>query len=568
MGTIEDLTPWIGASIVVAVAISHFNAPPPPRPHLPKGVPRLVGTMVKWFKAGDERAGSLLAYYPPPRANTTLLKFELCRAAYVVLGLVIYLTLNAAPIVRGQFEQIMVIASGVIPGAEAISLAQAGPLVLGFIVAVILPAMPPFKGADESIRRALYEGASIPARQLRESSRLKEAEYEPDQQLLERVRHKLAPEGFDPSDIVYKPGKPTTRSLWTKCCLLIQHMRDWQVDNRYSTAFAVLAEPDGGTRSIERIEQAHAALMGDAKACLKALREQRHAPETAEREEKFRRNCKDLLLMVYHLLSRVSLHSHYSDRERVRCMGEIGFRLQPDRGGPVPDGHDLAYLGILLGAVLMLPLSFVLGFTKALIIAAIMYSVVLMPVMLAHWFHGFTGGAQRLAFPIVSGLAAASVGAAIGIVCFESGDLMAGWERYAARSYPWSALHALLSALIAWRMGAGSYPDSRRLTGLARYREWGSLRDAAIFAVAVAVLMTQYVLPRFATLIDKPDIATDPVRVAIGTLAAAVIGFLVPTWYRANLRRMATHADTAPPAPDRVDPAPPHASPERLRPAA
>lgn len=73
-----------------------------------------------------------------------------------------------------------------------------------------------------------------------------------------------------------------------------------------------------------------------------------------------------------------------------------------------------------------------------------------------------------------------------------------------------------MAALIAWRIRTGTYPDITRLKGTARYKQWGYLRDAAIFVSCVVALMVLFIQPEIAKLRNDPSYARDwkPLMVA------------------------------------------------------
>jgi hypothetical protein len=341
------------------------------------------------------------------------------------------------------------------------------------------------------------------------------------------------------------------------------HLARWQGKDRYKTAFAVLRERDSDKLSVERITEAYEALKADAKVCLRALRTRPADPETEGCEAAFRRDCKELLWHIYNLLSRVSLKSHFTDRERVRCMAELGFSVEPREGGPTPDPNDLVALAVVLGAVLIVPLSVNLGLSRALFIGVVTYTAVLVPIVLANRFPGFARKSERatpaLAFPAVAAVLAGAIGMIFSVAMNSialadpgGGPLLSfarGWETYSGRSYPWSSLHALLAFLVAWRIRTGTYPDPTRLKGLSRYQEWGNLADAGIFVGCVVALMVLFIRPQLAALWGKPAVAENWRLVLIPALVAFAMGFFVPTWYRANLLRMAKATEEAQPAP-------------------
>lgn len=130
--------------------------------------------------------------------------------AYVCTGLAVYFALCRVPGLLAEVQEIL----RLFVGGETLGLVGAGPLLIAFVVIGIFPRVPPFRAGERAMRRILYEYASIPAQQISERNRLREAGYDVDPATLDAVRSALGAEGFNPADVVYE-ATPTTRSLWT-----------------------------------------------------------------------------------------------------------------------------------------------------------------------------------------------------------------------------------------------------------------------------------------------------------------------------------------------------------------
>ena len=488
----------------------------------------------------------------PPRANTTAFRYRLYQICYASIGILVYLLLLYQPDIRQQLHDI--IGWFVAKGVPDISKAQ--PLVVAAFVVLILPNVPPLLWGDTLIRTWLYERALIPAQQLREINRLKMARYNPPQDLLDHVRKLALLEGFEKSDIEYDPDQPTTPSLWTKCMLLKEQLRHWEADDHYKTAFAALRDPDSDLRSVDEVKNMRRRLLGDALVCLGQLRtlDGDKSDELVERENEFRANCGILQKKLYTLMAGVSLHSHYSDNERVRKFREIGFELEPKPSGPLPDANDMLMLVLILCGIIVVPLSFKLGPVKATMIGAMMFSAVISPVLLARFCPGLCDAATRryapnLVYPIASTLLAAALGFLIILAANQflpppSPSCAAGIDRYLNCSYPWAILHAGIALLLAIRLSSGEYPDVSKLLGWRRYRQWGSFTDAVLCAIGAALIAAFIALPLLESLSpDRFSIVYLPAtpeqfffwRITLRmALVGFFLGFVVPTWYRAH----------------------------------
>ena len=554
----ENFNFYVGCLTVVLVTGYRFNLALPPEPFLPEGVPRQLGTILNWFQF---KKGLSATLFPPPRANTTLFKFWLYRAAYTLFGLLVFLAIFKFPKLAKEIQEIINFAAG----SNTPVLKKSGPFVMAFFVSVVFPIIPPFKGADRSLRRCLFERASIPAQQFRERNRLRKAEYKVKPKVLEVVKNNLQADGFDANDVVYE-ARPTTRSLWTKTSLLMEHIAAWQAKDKYKTAFALLKERDSEMLSVDRVTETYEALKGNARECFAGRGSQSGIAETQKRNEAFRGECKELLVAIYDLLSRVSLKSHFTDSERIKCAAEIGFKLERRPGGPVPDSNDLIALALVLSGVCLLPLSTRVGFGRAAMITGIIFAAVLIPILIADRFPRFAfsrnGYSPSVAYPFASGLTVAVITATISITFSSISfgdflnanadlfDLTKGWSRYIGRSYPWTALPLLYAVLIASRIRTGSYPDTAGLRGFRRYCEWGCLLDAGIFLTCTIAVMVLVVIPRLSELWPNQAAPTEWTLLLRPALVSSVLGFFVPTWYRANSLRMKQAASAKHPAVD------------------
>ena len=535
---VDGLSLLIGGLVVFLVTGTRFSHPTAPPQELPDNGPRWLAKVVVFFSKNPNPTPK---YYRPARANTTPIRYRLYQLVYASIALLVFLLLVEQPQLRREVHEIIAILLN--QDDVPFLLQQSGPLLIATAVTLVLPYVPGFKAADVSIRRNLYMHASLPAQQIREMNRLKHARYHPDSDTLEAVRKELAAEGFMPDDIAYNAGVATTQSLWTKCAVLMRHIDELQADDNYTKPFAELFEPDKEQRSVEFVKATYLALIGEAKACFTALHgvDADKNPEISVQNEAFRAKCKQLLLAIYGLISAISLLAHYSDDERVKEMGRIGFQLEPAQDSPVPGPNEVLALVIIFGTALVLPLSSRMGLPRALLVGSMMLTAVLTPILLARFFPRFAarggGHAPPIAFPVVAGATAAFLGA---LIMMFMNYLYPQWycgdgflNQYANCSYPWNLPQAGLSALIAWRMRAGSYPDIRGLQGVERYQIWGSLRDSGIFLVLMLALMTFAVVPMLDKLRGNATVSGVPAKAEI---RVAMLGPIHTSKIRARLR--------------------------------
>lgn len=519
----DDLLTLIGVGLVGIVSFFRFNVPPTTLLHSNDDEP-LTNRVKRWFSFSSTR-GPL---FPPPRANTTLFKFVVYRATYTLIGIIVYLALIKIEGLSASIDAVIELFNTQMQDIP--NLEKSGPFVLAVILSVILPKIPPISSADTFIRGLLYERAAIPAQQFRELQRLKEARFIPNQAMLDKVRINLPIEGFNIDDLHYD-DTPTTCSLWTKTAVLMQHIEKLASEDRYQTAFAVLTEVGDSQRSIDKLGEMYKSLQGDAKIILK------EQGDMSEREVQFRDAVKTLLYHIYNLLSRVSLHAHYSEAERVTQMHNIGFQLNRRSKSSSPDANDLVMLMLIVGAVIVVPLSISMkSAALAPLIGIIIYSAVLIPIIIASEFPALANqnsdsNTPNVAFPVLCGLLAALLSATLIYVYHytNTGDASAAFARYYSRA-PWGLIHAGIAILVAWRMRIP--PTQAEQQAQAQHtRTWGSLTDAVIFIVACLSLVG-LVIFMLNSLGSAPSNIWRPFLI-IG-IAAAAIGYFVPSWYRNN----------------------------------
>ena len=602
MDSISNIIILLGALVVWMAAMNRFNKPQTFFVAESEQKFNLLAIIKQSFGRTPSKQGLMLR---PPRANTTVFRYRLYQTLYALLAIQIYFLLLFQPEIQKQFQEIIAL----IVGKETSGIpdiANSGPLVMATFVVLILPNVPPFRWADSALRRLLYERALIPAQQLREINRLKMADYNPPAELEERARKIAIADSFRGEDIVYDAENPTTKSLWCKSLLLIESIKDWEVEDKYMTAFAVLKESDSEQRTVDVVKEMKKNLMGDARTYFNELRYDPDATSRrmANRDAVFRHSCHELLNKIYALLAGISLHSHYSENERITQFSKMGFRMGIESSTPLPDSNDMIMLTLILTTVLILPLAYKLDPVTAIMIGAIMLSAVLSPVLLARLCprvsnHSRNRYGPNVAYPLLSG----GLAVCFGFIIFSIGGLFieidsiaycgTGYERYFNCSYPFGILHATIALLLATRLPRGRYPNIKELVGWQRYRQWGNFKDAAICAVGMFVVAMVFVAPLlepirsdqklFSDLLErrlietaqlteteksairleillqlelirasqppqpessKPDQSSQSqswmraVRIAF---VSFILGFVVPTWYRAQKAGFSGH---------------------------
>jgi len=535
-----------GMIIIFFYAMSQFNKLPPGGRVPEQEGSTVLSTVRQWFQFKD-LPPPLIS--PPLRANTTAFKYWLYRLAYALIWVFVYLVIMRVPGVREAIPGIIKVITG---NTHIADLNLTNGVIVAFVI-MLLTRIPPFRGADATIRQAMYERACIPAQQLGFQYLLRGAAYEPDVEIVLKVKKTLAADGFDSQDIDLDPD-PTTRSLWAKASVLMAYIEEWGKNDRYKTALALLREPASEKLLADRLRNDYEALMSDARICLGELKSKPGAEKTLLREEQFRKNCKALLETIYSLLTHAALRSHYSYFDAIAAAKKIGFDIQGSIA-PLPDKNDVVALSIMLFFVTTIPLAYRLGPGRAITITGIYLLAALVPIYLAaecpRLLKRKRDGMPPLTFPLASGTIAAVLAAVTSIgmnsickadECSQLLVLANGLDQLLNRSYPWVVLVFFLAALLAVLMLVGQYPEQTDLKGYARCRRWGNIRDAMVIAGGVLGLMALYVIPQLHRLASdrfpEPFFWLSPGTALRPVISAFFIGLFVPTWFRGNALRI------------------------------
>jgi hypothetical protein len=536
-----------GLAIIFFYAMSQFNKVPPAGHNAAQTGASLPATVRQWFQL-KERTDPLIL--PPLRANTTAFKYWLYRLAYASIWVVTFTVIMRVPGVKDSIPSIVDLVTSSALDITELNLANG--IAVAFLM-ILLSRIPPFRGADATIRYAMYERASIPAQQLGFQYQLRGAAYIPDADITTATRKSLRADGFGSESLELDP-EPTTRSLWLKTCILMRYVETWGKRDRYKTALSLLREPRSDTLSVDRVRETYEALKSDARVCLHELMHKPDDEQTRLREDQFRRDTKSMLESIYSLLTHVALRSHYSYHDAIEAVRKIGFEVEGSVA-PLPDKNDVVAMAVMLFWVTTVPLAYRLGFGRALTITGIYLLAVLTPIYLAsecpRLLRTKHEGMPPLAFPLVAGaiagFLAATVSLAIGAICPQGGcaplwSIDAGFDRLLHHTYPWPLMVCFLTIVLAALMLIGEYPDPKKLKGLARYQRWGNLRDALVLSLAAFGIMAFYVIPELNRLTADqfpekyfwlaPSLTLRPVATSF------LIGLVIPTWYRGNTLRI------------------------------
>lgn len=549
LATMEVLPTIIGMAVVGWMALHRFSQPISLQSFSADKPERITDTIIRWFKVDRETPEAL---FSPIRANTTRFKFWLYASLYSIILLIFYIAVINIPDVLDAITSILEvieILSEKIQGSEFIAilikkLDSANPIIVAFLVLLLLWFVPPFSGIERDIRRALFRRAAIPAKLLRDRNRLAQAKYEPPRES-DSLIESLVAEGFLRDDLIYEEDHPTAQSLWMKTSLLMREIQRWSAEDKYQRAYASLMDAGERTRSADTVERVWSSLKGDARTCFREMRTAPVAPETEERVDAFRKTCGELLDQIYYLFARISLFSHYSEAERAKSLRSVGFDLRAQETPLLPDANDLLWFLVSVVTTVGLFAAPFVGWINGLGIVAILFTAIMIPMVLLREFPGLrtpdTSVAPPILFPAISGLLAAMFGFFITMIVLSlenSITMQQAWSTYQTkRMYELEVVHALTGILVAYRIGVGRYPYASETRGFKVYQRWGSLRDAFLFAFVIGISQFIFLFLNIAVLDNDMNLTYFFFQTNAVLINSAVIGFIVPTCYRATVAR-------------------------------
>lgn len=178
-----------GLAIIFFYAMGQFNKLPPAARIDAQQGSIILSAVRQWFRY-KELPSPLIS--PPARANTTAFKYWLYRCAYALIWMLVYTSVMCVPGIQKAIPSIINV---IAVNTKLPQLDLTNGVVAAFVI-IALTRIPPIKGADASIRLAMYERASIPAQQLGFQCLLRGAPFDPDAQVLQKVRMAAAADGF------------------------------------------------------------------------------------------------------------------------------------------------------------------------------------------------------------------------------------------------------------------------------------------------------------------------------------------------------------------------------------
>ncbi len=517
----------------------HFKFIPPSSRAKPERLSGYLGTVRNWFSF---RNAPKMELFEPARANTTRCKFMLYRMLYLAIGLFVFSAVLKIPDVRKSFEALLQHVY-----LDDFTLLPA-PSFIGAFFLIAYFYIPPFCGAEASLRRLLFEKASIPAQQNAEQHRLRNASYWPQIDMVQKVRKDLKGQGFDQRDLIYETT-PTARSMWMKVALLCEHGRQYAENARLGRELNDLAN---------EIFDSYEKQKPTARACFAAMRNDPKSIQTTEMTANLRDACSQMLDRLYELFSRIALMIHGGDISRIRAMKRVGFFIKPNGIFAVPESNDIICFIVLLLIILFLPLWLLHSLRGAVGITMIIYTCMFTPTFLLmrcpHLIQGrirkvTKASSQffafpRVEFPVISAIVAAILAFCIATVFLNEGSLLQRLQAFPSQKYPWILMPLTYAFVLAMMIQAGEQ-NSWKTIRIFNAHVTGNWKDALSLSIIIPTMF--YFVQILLKMVDQPQMSiTEAImgielkwyfRMALHAVVACTIGFLLPTWNIVNRNR-------------------------------
>jgi hypothetical protein len=467
------------------------------------------------------------------RASTTALRYCVGAAAYVGLSLVSFLILSRFPELLDML------------GADSL-VNQLKHLSRGFLTALVLTVfvekVPVLSSLDRWLRRELQHMSRIPHEARRLARWLHQASFAVPEPF--KLQHRLVSEGFHGDDVTLKDDG-SVKFGWLRVEALMDGLKTWEGEHRFSAFMSAYVD------EYERLKAQHVRLR--AKAIRRFSFERELREESDQRFEtvtgfgtEFREQVDELFGSLCEFISRGVLRSRVAGSARSGDLRRLGFTDAPSETKPWRNlsANQLASLFVVTACVLAFGIL-IAGTTQQYTFG----QQVLLVMMIATSYCGAIccalypkqrwARARRSAHerPVVAYLLSGAVAASLGMVVnfvfkcamfvFDDDPINKALVN-ALKAYPWGVLTFTLAASTAFAADNAMHEDGHR-----KQRLLESAGQAV--AMALAGLFAALWLQRMRG--PELDLRILTNVALLSALNGAVIGYVVPTWYREAQRR-------------------------------
>lgn len=466
------------------------------------------------------------------RSSTTALRYHLGAGAYGGIALLSYLLLSRFPDLLTQLGSTEI---------DEFTRKLPRALLTAMVLTVFLEKLPFVAPLDLWLRRELQHIARIPSEVRRWSRVLQQARFQPPPELRQRLQRSLLADGFDADDLVFQDDGGI-RFRWMRNEALMAALAAWETEHAYH---AFLADP---VQDLPRLKARQRQLRDRAQRHFRVLRElgpdagRNDALATLQRE--FDQQVDDLFVELCDAISRAVLRCRLAEPARradLRGLGFVDLADAPPAAWRHLSPHQLASVFamttcVLLFGTVMAAANTNFSFGQRLLLVAMIGATYCASVWCALYPKERWAAARReherpVGAYVASGLVAVAFGLVLNFA-FKCLIFIADEQPVlkalasVGGSLPWTTMSFTMAAMTAFN---ADNPEGV----LGRWQRWG---EAALQAAAMALAALAAIEWR------RSGGATVPLDavlriVATAALNGAVVGFIVPHWYRHSLRR-------------------------------
>jgi hypothetical protein len=424
---------------------------------------------------------------------------------------------------------------------------------IALLLTVLLPRAPVLSNVDLQVRKHLQRRAAIPIEATRLSRELCGGELEVPGEERAGLEAELVGSGFDAQHVVYD-GAEYTHTVWVKIEYLMWRLQELESNSKFASFMHDRAQ------EYARLKTQHKSLRTKAKTCF-GLHEHLREIEDDEKylevlgayEGGLRDDVEEMFKATCDFVSQAVLSCRLTHGGRWELLGDLGFKRQESNGRPsLGANHVIALASILIPVFLI---NFIFFAPKrpevahGLLIPVMIVTVYCVAVICAalpkdRWSFSTRSdkGFRPWCFFIMAGFAAVLVGFPINlgfktlIVLTQDADPALGeafnqaWESLVAFKWPYFFLSFMMAAVTAFHLDNRPSPW---LNGI-------SLRALESMSLAGIQAATAYfvfeLLSRLAEQGEAVHVPPLERLVIISAVVGAVVGFLVPEWYRRTSR--------------------------------
>lgn len=444
---------------------------------------------------------------PTCRSSTTALRYHTAAMAYAFVGLLLFWVLTASPTV----------AASLLKGTKIELSWLKDTLLVALLVTVLLPELPVLRQLEAQLRGKLHQMAAIPAEVRRLTNVLKQSRWEVPKNQIEELQGRMGERGL-PLDV----ERRSMCYLWTKLSSLMITLERWSAQPRVASFLFSFQE------DYDRIKEGYALIERRAARLVDRDRKRAMAIADPHGEMTFKEDCAELLNQIYTLISRGVLRCRATERSRTEALKAAGFSFEESVFSSLTYNHYAALLLALTGVFSLVFLTYATTgpqqeLSKVVMVPVIIVTAVACAIVPKAWFKGarWDGGMRPYAAYIASGIAAVVLGAIVSMPfrCFMSPDPIQHFLDNSA----WLVVTFVATVVMSF------HADNRPNT-------WGSrLREKECGITAAALATASSVPINFIESLPGPFIVA-PTCAVVG----AVLGGLVPHWYRESAKRNAS----------------------------